>query len=251
MKIKFPILWTIVLFVTACRPLAANPGGTPIPPSAIPVQPTGIPTVPPAPNLTLADFPVKTLMGEDERYAVYLINQTGGNTLYGIGNVILFDKSQNIVLQINGSFNLIVGGTIVSDDGKGEYLFLSPGTSTSRRAIVISLVDKKQAVTEFCTTTTGTGDHLFWNAYIIFNTCDTFPNRPWGSEEAPGITAINLKTGLITVIAKSDLKHQFDIKMVAGNSLQYSEISVVGEQDWLNPDLQITVARTYDLLSLK
>ena len=139
----------------------------------------------------------------------------------------------------------------MSNDDKGEYILLSQGTYTSRKAIVIALSDKRQAVNDFCTTNGEYGDHLFWNDYVIFNNCDTFQNRPWGAGEAPSIVAINLKTGLATEIAKSDLTHHFHVQAITANSLDYLETSVEGEEDWQNPGKQNTVARAYDLSTLE
>lgn len=250
MKNCIPLVIITALLVTGCSQLKISPGEAPNPTTVIATQPTSIPTVSPATNLSLEDFPSKVLMGEDERYSVYLLNPSSPDILYGIGEIIIFDKSKNLVNQINGTFNLIVGGTIVAEDGQGDYVFLSPGTYTSRRAIVISLIDKKQAVDEFCTTTGESGDHFFWNDYIIFNNCDIFNNRPWGSGEAPSVTAINLNTGDVTDIAKSDLTHQFYIKAIEGNSLQYVDTYVGGEGDWQNLNNQKTITNTYNLLSL-
>jgi len=251
MKINIPLVFIMALFVTGCSSLETSLDETPIPTAVIATQPTSIPTVSPTTNLSLDDFTNKVLMGEDDSYSVYLINPSSGDILYGTGEIIIFDKSKKLVIKINGSFTLIVGGTIVSDDGKGEYVFLSPGTSTSRRAIVVSLIDKKQAVQEFCTLAGEAGDHFFWNDYIVFNNCDTFNNRPWGAGEAPSITAINLRTGVVTELAKSDLTHQFYIKMIEGNNLQYLETFVDREEDWKNPDNQKTITKTYNLLSLE
>jgi hypothetical protein len=236
--------------VAGCDQVKISPDVTSTPTAVIAIQPTSIPNVPAATNLSLDNFSNKILMGEDDSYSVYLINQSGGNNLYGIGQIIIYDKSKNLVIQINGTFNLIVGGTIVADDGKGDYVFLSPGTYTSRRAIVVSLIDKKQAVDEFCTSSGEGEDHIFWNDFIIFNNCDTFSNRPWGDGEAPSVAAINLKTGAVTVIAKSDLTHQYFVKMVEGDNLQYLETSTDRAEDWLNLDNQKTIIKTYDLLSL-
>jgi hypothetical protein len=251
MKISLPLVLLTALFVTGCDQLKISPGETPNPAAVTATQPTSIPAVSPTTNLSLEDFKNKILMGEDESYSVYLLNPSSADILYGTGEIIIYDKSKKLVNKINGDFNLIVGGTIVSDDGMGNYVFLSPGTYTSRRAIVVSLIDKKQAVDEFCTTAGTGGDHFFWNDYIIFNNCDTFNNRPWGNGEAPSVTAINLKTGAVTVIAKSDLTHQYFIKMVEGNNLQYLETSVNKEEDWQNLDNQKTVTKTYNLLSLE
>ncbi len=250
MKISIPLVIIAALFVSGCGQVKISPGETPSPTAVSATQPTSIPTVSPTTNLSLEDFPSKVLMGEDERYSVYLLNPSSPDIQYGIGEIIIYDKSQKLVNQINGSFNLIVGGTIVADDGKGNYVFLSPGTYTSRRAIVVSLVDKKQAVDEFCTTAGEGGDHFFWNDYIIFNNCDTFNNRPWGNGEAPSVQAVNLTNGAVTDIAKSDLTHQFSVKNVEDNNLQYVETYVDKEEDWQDLANQKTITNTYDLLSL-
>lgn len=213
--------------------------------SAIPT----IPTASQAPGLSLEDFPNKVLLGEDENYAVYLKNSNSGNTPEKTGEIIIYDKSKNLVYQIIGSFTFR-GTTIVSDDGKGEYILLSYGTYTMRKAIVIALNDKRQAVNEFCTTAGKSGDHFFWNDYIVYNNCDTLSNRPWGAGEAPSIVAINLKTGLVTDIAKSNLIHHFHVQAITGNNLQYVETSVEKEEDWQTPDKQNTIVQTFDLLPL-
>jgi hypothetical protein len=251
MKTIIPFIFIIAVFISGCAQSNNNPEVTPTPSTAIPIQPTSIPTVPAGTELSLDNFPKKILMGEDENYSVYLLNPSSPDIQYGTGEIIIYDKIKSQVLEINGNFTLIVGGTLVYDDGKGGYVFLSPGTYTSRRAIVISLVDKKQAVDEFCTSSGEGGDHLFWNDFIIFNNCDTFSNRPWGNGEAPSVVATNLKTGVQTVIAKSDLTHQYFVKMVDGNNLQYLETSTDRADDWLNQDNQKTIIKTYDLLSLE
>ncbi len=214
--------------------------------SAIPT----IPTASQAPSLSLEDFPKKVLLGEDENYSVYLINSNNEDAPEKTGEIIIYDKGKNLVYQIIGSLTFR-GTTIVSNDGKGEYVLLSYGTYTMRKAIVIALHDKRQAVNEFCMTAGVSGDHVFWNDYIIYNNCDTLSNRPWGAGEAPSIVAINLKTGLVTDIAKSDLTHHFHINALIDNNLQYLETSVEKEEDWQTPDKQITIVQTYDLLSLE
>jgi hypothetical protein len=152
---------------------------------------------------------------------------------------------------MSGLFTVIIeGGTIVFDDGKGKYVLLSIGTYTSRNAVVLSLDDQKQAVNDFCISSGQYGDHFFWNDYIIINNCDTLQNRPWGAGEAPSVTAINLKTGTETVIAKSDLTHQYSVKQIEGNTLQYIENYVENEADWQNQDKQKTEDKTYDLTLL-
>jgi len=210
---------------------------------------TSSPTASQVPGLNLEDFPDKVLLGEDESYSIYLINLVSGDDPEKVGEIIVYDKSKDLVYQIGGSFTFF-GTTIVSNDGRGEYILLSPGSYTSRRAIVISLNDKKQAVNEFCTKAGESGDYLFWNDYVVFNNCDTFRNRPWGVGEAPSVVAINLKTGLMTDIAKSDLTRHFHIQAITGSSLQYLETSVAKEEDWQNPDSYNGVVQTYDLLSL-
>ncbi len=223
---------------------------TPLPAVIITTQPTSAPTVSAAPILTLDDFTNKVLIGEDDSYAVYLTSPSGEVAPEGPGEIIVYDKNKNLVYQITGSFTL-APTTIVSNDGKGEYVLLSTGTYILRTAIVLSLSDNKQAVSDFCIQSGQAGSHFFWNDYVIFNNCDTFGNRPWGAGEAPGVTAINLKTGIVTDIAKSDLTHQFEINMITGNDLQYLETSVEKEEDWQAPDKQNRMTQIYNLLSLE
>jgi hypothetical protein len=218
-------------------------------PTVVTIQPTDTPTVPPATNLRLEDFPNRVLLGEDANDSAYLINSSSGDAPEKIGEIIIYDKGKNLVYPIIGSFK-IFGTTIMSNDGQEEYVLLSHGSYTSRTAIVITLNDKRQAVNDFCTTRGEFGDHFFWNGYVIFNNCDTFRNRPWGVGEAPSITAINLKTGVVTDIAKSDLTHHFNVQAITGDNLQYVETSVEKEEDWQNSDKQNTIVQTYDLLLL-
>jgi hypothetical protein len=213
------------------------------------VQPTSIPTASQTSSLRLEDFPNKVLLGEDESYSVYLINSSSGDTPEKMGEIVIYDKGKSLVYQIIGSFTFF-GTTVVSNDGRGQYVLLSHGTYSSRTAIVIALNDKKQAVNDFCTSRGEFGAYFFWNDYVIFNNCDTFKNRPWGAGEAPSIVAIDLQTGLVTEIAKSDLTHHFRLQAITGNSLQYLETSVADEEEWKNPDQHTIVAQNYDLLSL-
>jgi hypothetical protein len=68
--------------------------------------------------------------------------------------------------------------------------------------------------------------------------------------EAPSVTAINLITGAETVIAKSDLTHQYAVKKIDGNNLKYIETYVENEADWQNQEKQKTDEKTYDLTLL-
>jgi hypothetical protein len=204
-----------------------------------------------APKLSLDDFPNKEFVGENDIYSIYLINRTGGTDAAPAGELLVFNKSTNQVIKMSGLFTVIIGGgTIVFDDGNGKYVLLSIGTYTSRNAVVLSLDDQKQAVNDFCMSSGQYDDHLFWNNYVIINNCDTFPNRPWGMGEAPSVTAINLITGTETVIAKSDLTHQYSVKQVEGNTLRYIETYVENGADWQNQDKQKTDDKTYDLTLL-
>ena len=149
---------------------------------------------------------------------------------------------------MNGLFTVIIGGgTIVFDDGKGKYILLSIGTYSSRNGVVLSLDNQKQAVNDFCMSSGQYGNYLFWNDSIIINNCDTFKNRPWGMGEAPSVIAINLITGTETVIAKSDLTHQYAVKQIEGNTLHYIETYVENKADWQNQEKQKTDEKTYDL----
>jgi hypothetical protein len=203
------------------------------------------------PELSLDDFQNRVFVGENDNYSVYLVNRTAGTDAAPTGELLVYNKSTNQVIKMSGLFTVIIeGGTIVYDDGKGKYVLLSIGTYTSRNAVVLSLEDQKQAVNDFCITSGQYGDHLFWSDYIIINNCDTFPNRPWGMGEAPSITAINLGNGIETIIAQSDLTHQFQVKLIDGNNLQYIETYVENGEDWQILDKQKTEERSYDLSSL-
>lgn len=203
------------------------------------------------PKSSLDDFQDREFVGENGGYYVYLIHRTGGTDAAPTGELLVFNKSTNQVIKMSGLFRVIVeGGTIVFDDGKGKYVLLSIGTYTSRNAVVLSLDDRKQAVNDFCMSSGQYGDHLFWNDYIIINSCDTLQNRPWGVGEAASITAIDLKTGTEKVIAKSDLTHQYSVKQIEGNTLNYIETYVENEADWNKQDKQMTDGETYDLTLL-
>ena len=207
------------------------------------------PTV--ASKLSLDDFQNREFVGENDIYSIYLINRTGGTDAAPTGELLVFNKSTNQVIKMSGLFTVIIGGgTIVFDDGNGKYVLLSIGTYTSRNAVVLSLDDQKQAVKDFCMSSGQYDDHLFWNDYVIINNCDTFNNRPWGMGEAPSVTAINLITGTETVIAKSDLTHQYSVKQIEDNTLRYSETYVENEADWQNQDKQITDDKTSELTLL-
>ena len=203
------------------------------------------------PKLSLDNFQNRIFVGENDIYSIYLINRIGGTDAAPTGELLVFNKSTNQLIKMNGLFSVIIGGgTIVFDDGKGKYVLLSIGTYTSRKAVVLSLDDQKQAVNDLCMSSGQFGDHLFWNDYIIINNCDTLQNRPWGVGEAPSVSAINLKTGMETVIAKSDFTHQYSVKQIEGNTLQYIETYVENESDWQNQDKQQRDEKTYDLTLL-
>ena len=200
---------------------------------------------------SLDDFKDKEFVAENGSYSIFLINRTGGTDAAQTGELLVFNKSTNQTSKMNGQFSVIIdGGTIVFDDGIGKYVLLSIGTYTSRKAVVLSLVDQKQAVNDFCISSGQHEDHLFWNDHVIFNNCDRFTNRPWGAGEAPSVIAINLKTGAMTEIAKSDLTHQFQVARIEGGNLRYIETYVEAEADWKNADKQKTEELSYDLSKL-
>ena len=251
MKTRFPLLLLAVFLLASCATPATTLPASPTPAAPTATQPTAAAAASPAASPSPHYPTLKVLMGEDDAYSVYIVNQGDPAASYRTGALVIHDKQQALDLQITGVFDLIVDGTLVYDDGQGKYIFLSPGTYTSRRAIVVSLTDKKQAVPEFCTSFGSGGDHIFWNDYIIFNNCDTFPNRPWGDGEAPSVIAINLLTGALTEVAKSDLTHQYTVKAVVGSTLQYIERYVDNGQNWLPVENEKTDLQTFDLTTLK
>lgn len=242
--INFVVALCLMCLLASCAPRVAEATPTQIP-SATPVTPTS------TPQLSLDDFQNREFVGENDHYSIYLINRNGGTDAAPTGELLVLNKETNQVTQMNGSFTVIVGGgTIVFDDEMGKYVLLSIGTYTSRNGIVLSLEDQKQAVNDFCMSSGQYGDHLFWNDAIIINNCDTFKNRPWGTGEASSVAAINLLTGSQIVIAKSDLTHQYSIKQIEGNTLQYTETYVENEADWQYQNQQKTQEMTYDLTLL-
>jgi len=240
----FVIVLCLLCLLVSCGPRSAETTPTELP-TAVLFTPTS------TPKSSLDDYQNKEFVGENDIYSIYLINRNGGTDAAPTGELLVLNKGTNQVTKMNESFTVIVGGgTIVFDDGKGKYVLLSIGTSTSRNEIVLSLDDQKQAGNDFCMSSGQYGDHLFWNDSIIINNCDTFKNRPWGMGEAPSVTAINLITGAETVIAKSDLTHQYAVKKIDGNNLKYIETYVENEADWQNQEKQETDEKTYDLTLL-
>jgi len=242
--IIFVIAPVLLCLLVSCGPRFEETTPTNLPTTAL-FTPTS------TPKLTLDSFQNKVFVGENDIYSIYMINRSGGIDDAPTGELLVFNKGTTRVTKMNGSFTVIIGGgTIVYDNGKGNYVLLSIGTYTSRNGVVLTLEDQKQAVNDFCMSSGQYGDHLFWNDAIIINNCDTFTNRPWGMGEAPSVTVINLLTGTETVIAKSDLTHQYSVKQIEGNTLQYTEAYVENEADWQNQEKQKTNEKTYDLTLL-
>lgn len=200
-------------------------------------------------SLSLDDFPNRELLGEDDRFMVFLKEKGADDSMEKSGEIFVLQKSNNRLIEVDGSFSLM-GSVQVYSDESAAYLLLSPGTYTLRQAIVINLSEKRQVVDEFCLSAGENGSHLFWKDYLIYNTCDRLDNRPWGAGEASGISAINLKTGVVTEIARSDLTHQYNVESVSADTLKYIETSVSGEEDWQNLANQKANTLSYDLMEL-
>jgi hypothetical protein len=232
-----------------CLLVSCGPRSEETTPTSLPTATLLTPTS--TPELSLDSFQNKVFVGENDIYSINMINRSGGTDDAPTGELLVFNKSTNQVTKMNGSFTVIIGGgTIVFNNGKGSYVLLSIGTYTSRNGVVLSLDNQNQAANDFCMSSGQYGDHLFWNDSIIINNCDTFKNRPWGMGEASSVTVINLITGAETVIAKSDLTHQYAVKQIEGNTLQYIETFVENEADWQNQEKQETDEKTYDLTLL-
>jgi hypothetical protein len=235
------------LFVTSCGTVVNSPSESSVPSNTTEATTKSELTLLTKTNLKLEDFTNREFVGEDDNYSVYLINSNNDNENVKTGEIIVYIKSSNQIIQINGSFTVIMEGTIVYDDGTGEYIFLSIGSSPVRKAIVISLGDKKQAIQELCITSGYTAGLIFWKKNIVINTCDTNRNRPWESNIASSIEFINLENGEKTNIAKSDDKKQYQIKTVEGNYLIYIEEFVFTEEDWVNVDMHQFEEKSIDL----
>lgn len=217
--------------------------------AAIPAE-TSTPTVEaPPPALTLDDFPNRELLGEDAGFAVFLANASADDAMEKSGELVVQDKTRGQVVQIDGTFTFMGSVQVYSDDA-GNYVLLSAGTYTTRQAQVIDVAQKAQAGEGFCLTAGQYGSQVFWKDYVIYNNCEHFDNRPWGAGEAPGITALNLKSGQVTEIAKSDLTHQYNVRSVSADTLQYEETTVPKEGDWQNSANQNTNVLSFDLSTL-
>lgn len=204
-----------------------------------------------ASKLSLDDFQNKKFVGENDVYSIYMINNNNGTDSASTEELLVQNKDTGLVIKMNGLFSMINGGsTIVYDDGNGKYVLLSIGTYSTRNGIVLSLDNQRQVVNDFCMSSGRYGDHIFWNDYIFINNCDNFNNRPWGRGEASSVIAISLKTGSETIIAKSDLTHQYSIRIVEGNTIRYTETYVENEADWQYQDKQRTDDKAYDLTLL-
>lgn len=230
--------------ITNSQPDQSNTAIQPSPSTAN-SQPSETPTSEQADDLKLTDFPNNELLGENDNYSVFLLNQMSGDAPEKTGELIVYDKKNGAVIKITGMFS-IFGSTIVVDDNNGEYVLLSIGTSVSRGIIPLSLTKKALAGKEFCSIS----DFLFYRDYVIYGNCDTFQNRPWEAGQAASLTALNLINGQDKTIVKSDLMHQYGPTKISGDTLYYLETYVTKEEDWQTPDNQKTTSKTYSLLSL-
>lgn len=208
--------------------------------------PSITPEISPIPtrSLKLEDYINKELLGENDNYSVYLINPKGEDTLERTGEIIVYEKKTKVVNKINGSFS-IFGETMVADDGKGEYVLLSTGTYVERGAIVISLINKNQAVKDFCVSGTH-NPFFFWGNFIVYNNCVDRKPKP-GS---PSITALNLINGQTKILFNVDPTHDYVINNIDGNTLYYDEWFYKMGTDWFNREHLKTETKTYNLLSL-
>lgn len=203
------------------------------------------PTLPPDSTAKLEDFPSRELLGENDNYAVFLINQKTAQTQDNTGELVVYEKKSKRVITITGTFS-IFGATTVVDDMKGEYVLLSTGTSVVRNVIPLSLTKKAQAGKEFCSIS----NFLFYKDYVIYGNCDTFQNRPWEAGQAASLVVLNLISGEKKIIGKSDLLHQYGPTKISDDTLYYTETYVTKEDDWQIPDNQKTISKTFNLLSL-
>jgi hypothetical protein len=203
------------------------------------------PTLSPIPEddgVDLGTYSTKELLGENINYSVYLLDVAEDHPGRK-GRITVYDKNKKVAINISGLFN-IFGATIVTNDGEEKYIALSNGTYTSRDIVVLSLLDKKQVINNFCST----GNMIFWKDYIIYGNCDTSENRPWGDGEAPSIEMANLLTGKTEVLFKSSLLQAFSLDKVEENILFYTESFVDQTGDWNIPDAQKSEAKTFKLV---
>src|SRR3989344_4260855 len=103
-----------------------------------------IPTPTPSPSAN------KVIIGQNENYAVYLIDPTTSDSITQSDQVEVIDKTDDTSIKISGLIK-ISDSAVISDNGNGQYLAISTGTTdSSRTAIIISLIDKTLINKEFC-----------------------------------------------------------------------------------------------------
>lgn len=204
-----------------------------------------IATPSPAPeiNANLDTYTDKELLGENQTYSVYAINQKQSKPLIDTkGELVVYDKNKKIAIRISGLFYTSLGATLVFNDDKEKYILLSNGTGIERDTVAISLSEKKQTINDFCSM----GNILFWEDHIIYRTCGTYVYR----EGEGNVTIVNLLSGQIKVLLKADNLHDFTPRKIEKNTLFYEESSVKKETDWDIPGVEKTVAKTFILSAL-
>jgi hypothetical protein len=93
---------------------------------------------------------------------------------------------------------------------------------------------------------------IFWKNFIIYESCDTFSNRPWTNQVSPGIVALNITSGSQKYLFESSKKSQFQIVKIQNDNLFVKESAVIQDGDWSVSSMNPTeTEKTYKLYTLK
>jgi len=183
-------------------------------------------------NVNLDAFTDKKLLGENANYVLYMVNPVYPNKFSAStsSEVVVMDKNKNVGYIVNAPAAIELA--ILADD-YNNYIVLSSGTSPIRNGIIISLVDKKVLKSNFCDN--AGYNHIFWDGFLLAQTCDHYDGLPDVSEGSSlhwGIIAINLEKDSISDVVKSSVMQDLNIDKIQGDRLYYKRHYVDNLNEW-------------------
>ncbi len=150
------------------------------------------------------------LLGENDTYKVEVQDEykIDSNIPTDIMVTSKLDGSKFIIPQVTG-WSL---GVIVKNNTDKNLILFSLGTSSTREALIYDVTLKKQ-LASFC----HIGGPVFWGNYFIYEDCTTSKALNIktfdveGGENAPVIYKLDPRTGIKTILIKSDDLHTYRI----------------------------------------
>jgi hypothetical protein len=193
------------------------------------------------------EYSNKVKLVESDNYIVWMVDPVGiieDEISDASGSLLIEYKSidaQENSIKILGSFD-VEGVTEIAKEVADDYLIVTSGFSAIRNGAIIDLQNAKLNG-EVCRT----GDVFYDGDYIYFDNCDLHDNRPWSAGESASVVRMDLSSGSSEKLFTSDdLKH-FAIEKIEDNKLVVTQISVISEEDWADPDSFIESTVSYDL----